>query len=147
MAIRNITFDVGLFLDPEDVPRSRRALLWMMEALIKVNLTYLATHPTVPLYQSGVVYRAERNTEIWRDVPNILKYGWGDCEDLACWRAAELQLAGIAARAWIKWRDHNNVQMYHAVVRLPNGEIEDPSIALGMSGHPIVMRPVYVNPG
>lgn len=132
-----------------DRARSRKGLLWLLEALTQVNLQWLKTHKDTPLlYGSGVVYKPERNTEIWQDIPTIIKAGFGDCEDLACWRAAELKYAGIAARPYIKWRllPNKKTWMYHAVVRLPNTKIEDPSLALGMSDHPVVSKPVFTTP-
>ena len=53
-----------------------------------------------------------------------------DCDDLAPWRAAELQLAGINAKA-IAMRSSIG---WHIVVELPDGRIEDPSKHLGMKG-------------
>jgi hypothetical protein len=107
----------------------------------------LKQHPNTPsLYDTKAIYVPERGTEIWQDIPNVIKAGSGDCEDLACWRVAELKYAGIAARPYIKWRKKKNSWIYHAVVRLPNGKIEDPSLALGMNDHPITRKPVFTTP-
>lgn len=71
--------------------------------------------------------------ENWQDIPTILKAGSGDCEDLACWRAAELtERDGIPARPVYRWRHRPGLTIYHIVVRLPDGSIEDPSRRLGM---------------
>lgn len=144
-----VTFDVQLFVDAADIDRSRKALLGMMHALSYVNLTYLMTHPNTPaLYDSGVVYKAEIGTELWQDIPRTLELGDGDCEDLAMWRCAELNYIGIRARPYLKWRESGpKASMFHAVVRLPDGRIEDPSAALGMNNLPILARPVFVDPG
>jgi hypothetical protein len=32
-------------------------------------------------------------------------------------------------------------------VRWPDGRIEDPSLALGMAGHPITRKPIFIDPG
>lgn len=138
----NITFQIEIFKNSADFQRSRKALLHLMEALININLRYLRDNskklPT--LYGSGVLYKKEPKTEIWKDIPTILADGFGDCEDLACWRAAELRLVGIKAGPYVKWRK----KKHHALVLLPNGKVEDPSKALGMNGRPPVFKPVYV---
>lgn len=143
-----ITFDVKLFLNDADTPRSRKVLLGLMEALCYANLLWLIDHPLTPkLYASGVQYQAEENTEVWQDIPTMLNSRFGDCEDLACWRVAELRNAGIKAHPYLKWRLAGpRASTYHATVRLPDGRIEDPSAALGMNGL-YLPPPVFVSPG
>lgn len=149
--LKNIDFDLTLFRDQSapERKRSRKALLWLMTGLSKINEGIIRSYGAPPLYESGVVYKPERGTEVWRDIPNILADGWGDCEDLACWRIAELNCAGIKATPFIKWsfRPDGRIKTYHAVLRVPDGRIEDPSRALGMHGHPMVRRPVYIDEG
>jgi len=64
--------------------------------------------------------------------PVVLERGWGDCDDLAPWRAAELRATGEdpGARA-VAMR--SGPRRWHAVVRRSSGEIEDPSRWAGMS--------------
>lgn len=101
----------------------------------------LKRHALPPLYASGVRYRREkcavrdgnnfciRRREDW-PVPSIVyQAGWGDCEDLAAWRAAELRLKGEKAFAVPK---QAGIGLIHIVVRRGNGQIEDPSKKLGM---------------
>lgn len=156
MSFRPITMRLALFTDERnerDVRRSRKAMLWLLEALVQINMHYIRVHRPPPLYETDVVYRPERFAENWQDIPNVLSNGFGDCEDLATWRVAELRCAGINARPWLVWRDKprpTNARRgarFHAVVMLPGGRIEDPSLALGMDNHPITRRPVYVPPG
>lgn len=145
MSLRPIQIAAKLFIAEGDEDRSRRAITWLMFGLIQVNREWLEQYPETPdLYKSGVLYRLEAKTEVWQDIPTTLSRGFGDCEDLACWRAAEYQLAGIQAMPYITWRQVKGRYIYHALVRLPDGRIEDPSRALGMHGHPIVRRPVYI---
>lgn len=140
-----ITFDIVLFKNDRDIARSRQNLLWLMEALVQVNMGWIKNYPTSALYKSGVVYVPEVKTEVWQDIPTIVKNRSGDCEDLACWRVAELRTAGINARPYIKWRRNSEGgYTYHALVWLPGGKIEDPSIALGMHGT-VTGKPVYVD--
>ncbi len=144
-----ITFEVSLFQDPADRDRSQECLVILMDALAKVNETYLKTHPgTPPLYQAPVRYFFDPNApDPWQDIPSTLAKGWGDCEDLACWRIAEYRVKGINARPLIRWRKNPAGKfIYHALLRLPDGRTEDPSISMGMKGGKVIRRPVYLEP-
>ncbi len=57
-----------------------------------------------------------------------------NCEDLACWRAAELRVRhGIKAQPTFTWKQRpNGGYLYHIQVQLPDGRKEDPSRVLGM---------------
>ncbi len=154
MGLRPVTFQTQLFLKqrngritPDELERSRRAITWQMFALAEINKEWIETYPETPsLYDSGVLYRLENKTEIFQDIPTTLSRGFGDCEDLACWRIGELQAQGVNAMPYITWRKRGpNRTIYHALVRHPNGSIEDPSKALGMHGHPITRAPVWVD--
>lgn len=140
-----ITIVSGLFKGEKDRARSNKALGHMLEALFRLDCEYLADNPgTPPLYSAGVRYRREPlGQERWLDVPTILEMPkeerFGDCEDLACWRAAELWVHGVPARPAFRYRQMvtrggKPITVYHIVVLLPNGTTEDPSRALGMGG-------------
>lgn len=144
--IDSIPFEVSLFEDSADRERSQECLVILMDALAKVNVTYLRAHPKTPsLYQSPVKYFFEPDEpDPWQDIPSTLRKGYGDCEDLACWRIAEYRVRGIDARPLIRWRKNDRGKfIYHALLRLPDGRTEDPSIALGMTGK-MFRRPVYL---
>lgn len=132
----NITFALDLFNRDLDAGESLAALNTLAAALTQINLDYLRLHPNTPkIYNSGVRYANEpAGQEIWQDIPTTLRLLRGDCEDLACWRAAELQLQGTKAKAEVvvsqKYPDGR--RLYHVIVRLPNGDVEDPSYNLGM---------------
>ncbi len=137
MALGPVIFKLHLFEDPKDRKRSERCILWLCEALTAIDQTWIETHPTPPLYSAPVKYAfAPGLPDAWKDIPTILEDGHGDCEDLACWRAAELRHAGIPCRPYIKWRQSKEGRgmIYHVVVWWPDGRIEDPSLALGMKG-------------
>jgi hypothetical protein len=108
--------------------------------LVKLNREYLRMNPHTPsLYQSGVRFiRETEGEEIWPDIGAVLQMGGGDCEDLACWRVAELLESGIPARpAWryrkVQMPSGANATLYHILVWTPDG-FEDPSRQLGMGG-------------
>jgi hypothetical protein len=203
MGMPNINFRVQMFRGDWDQVWSQLRMLWLMEALCRVNATHLRqfeefrkrglverNYPSV--YRSGLHYETEKGTEIWPDIPSLLMGTmgrgvypgpWGDCEDLACYRVAELRelpwhyertapwdrsktevadprypqpapggtvpvsgsdvvatwagwkkvKGGIRAKPFAKWRrgPRGNYH-YHALVWLPDGRLEDPSLVLGM---------------
>jgi hypothetical protein len=198
MAMPKIEFRTQMFRGDWDQVWSQRRMLWMMEALCRVNQTHLQEFEAFkrrglvknnypPVYRSGLHYETEKGTEIWPDIPSCLQGTmgpgvypgpWCDCEDLACYRVAEMRelpwhyerpsrirgrtecadprfpqepsaLAahderrpwpgwrrvegGIKAKPFAKWRRGPQGQYhYHALVYLPDGRLEDPSLVLGM---------------
>lgn len=122
---------------PADFRRNNRKLLWFLEALTRCNVLWLQGHPETPgIYKAGVRYRQESNAEAWLDIPHIMELGWGDCEDLAAWRTAELRMQGVKAKCYLQWfhQPEQGFTLYHVQVKLPDGSIEDPSKKLGMRG-------------
>lgn len=115
-----------------------------LETLTKINVWHLrrfaAEGKTVaPLYESGVFYQSEPpGEEEWLDIPSLYKQGFGDCEDLACARVAELQVSGIPAVPAIRHKrvstPRGPVTLIHVLVLWPDGHVEDPSKMLGMRG-------------
>jgi hypothetical protein len=87
--------------------------------------------PLPLLYSSGVRYRRERGTENWLGPVDVLRLGYGDCEDLVAWRVAELREHGTPAQPYCY---PPRPGLVHCVVRMPDGSIEDPSKRLGMGG-------------
>lgn len=117
-----------------NVKASRAMLTAALEGLTAMAFVTLATQKLPPLYRSGVRYEQEplrdgKRQERWLTPDQVYAQRWGDCEDLAAWRAAELRQRGIPARA-VAIR--TGAKKFHAVVRWPDGSIEDPSRLLGM---------------
>jgi len=131
-----ITFVLDLFKGPEEQEVSHQALRTLLMALMYVDIAWLKANPSAPLlYESGVRYEEEPpGQEDWQDVPTTLRMRVGDCEDLACWRAAELRVRyGIQAFPTFTCKKRaNGGYLYHITVALPDGRIEDPSRRLGM---------------
>lgn len=137
MPMRPIYFKSDLFSkpnDPSDREMSRLILLNLAHALARTDQLILRFNPDTPsLYDSGVKYHAEEDVEEWCDINVLLRQGWGDCEDLACWRIAELRREGRQADPLIKWQTDGKRIVYHMLVHLPDEGInEDPSRILGM---------------
>lgn len=142
------------------------ALKVILESLTTVNQQFLQKFNVPPLYRSGVKYREEplglmrfkpvnsaglidnqhaQNLlgplEEFAAIPVIYDRGWGDCDDLAPWRCAELRNYGEKAKIRIQWkRMRNGHKLFHIVVRRENGMVEDPSKILGMG------EPKWKNP-
>jgi hypothetical protein len=141
-----LQFEISADTDESYRDRVMQILLW---TLVGLNREYLRAHPdTPPLYSSGVRYGREEETfEQWCDIGMALRQGAVDCEDLVCWRVAELRECGIDARpAWyhrpVKSSDTGRIaRLYHIQVWTPNG-IEDPSARLGMNDPlaPVIRR-------
>ena len=135
MAYR-ICFAVDLFNGPQDRVESHKVLNVLLNTLVQIDTLYLLSHPETPsIYQSGVRYVEEPpGLEDWRDIPTCLRERVADCEDLACWLAAEANVrSGIKAVPIFGFRTLSNGNVvYHIRVQYPNGHIEDPSRVLGM---------------
>jgi hypothetical protein len=84
-----------------------------------------------PLYATGVRYQRQRGPERFLPWPLVLRRRTGDCDQLAAWRSAELQLQGIRARAVPYFAGPRTM---HVIVIYPDGRREDPSKLLGMKG-------------
>lgn len=136
-----------------DIPSWRQsrmmglALKPILEALTTVNLLILTTHKVPPLYRSGVRYQMEPREwprEKFDAIPEVYARKWGDCDDLAPWRCAELRRDGKRAAIRVKWKRTPNGKLYHIIVVIrhkvvnPDGSVqhwieeEDPSLVLGM---------------
>ncbi len=61
--MQSVLFKVKLFRGPGDFERSKQGLLWMLEALCRINQGHLAQFPYPPLYRAGVRYQTSARTE------------------------------------------------------------------------------------
>lgn len=106
----------------------RAALQAALLGLTALNRVVMRERHVPPLYTTGVVWKREpRGREDWDTADIALARGYSDCEDLAAWRAAELQEAGeTEARAIVV---PTGPGRWHAVVERGDGtrSIEDPS--------------------
>lgn len=113
----------------------------VVEALAIVDRAEMRTNPRVPrsLYRAGVAYVRDRDgDEVWKDISRALSRHAGDCKDFVAWRLAELREAGeddARVEALAETTPAGRID-YHVRIRRANGDIEDPSIALGMNRSP-----------
>jgi hypothetical protein len=120
-------------VDPET---SRRLVIAGVYGLALQNMVWLKANPgTIRIYDSGVVWRPEpKGVEKWLSVPYILAAGKADCEDLAAWRVAELRVRDrvhAIPEILVRTLPDGRIRA-HAVVKWPDGRIEDPSAKMGM---------------
>ena len=112
-------------------------LIHLLEGLIAADVAYLLDTPAAPwLYESGVVYEEEPSgRDNWQDIPTTIELRVGDCEDLGCWRIAELRVRSREhARPVIRSSIIGKQTVYHVAVQRSDGRLEDPSRRLGMRG-------------
>ena len=128
-----IVFDGGI-LEHVGPKRSAEVMTLLLGALVECNLEYLKKHPKTPHpYKAGIRYMREVHAERWKGIPEILKDGEGDCEDLACYLAAYLVFHEVKpVSVTLRWKKvRGGGRLFHVLVRGPKG-LEDPSKKLGM---------------
>ena len=121
--------------------QSEKVLIRILEMMVSIGRGELRNvridgKKIPPLYKSGVRYARERGTEIWKDPVETFLDGYGDCEDLATWRVAELLNNHKFAAPFIRYRVDpvTGMYIYHVMVKRKDGRLEDPSRILGMTG-------------
>jgi hypothetical protein len=88
--------------------------------------------PIEDAIKSGIAWQEEPPGEESFDKPStVLERGWGDCDDLAPWLAAEMRETDFdpGASAIAIPSGHNT---WHAIVRGSDGNTYDPSVWAGM---------------
>lgn len=129
IAVDAIGKDDALSLD-----MSRELMQILLDAMTAINLTYLRRGIRFPdLLASDVRYKLEQpapgsvcGDDDWQDIAVTFRRMFGDCDDLAPIRAAQLQHRGIVARAIALLRRSNphtrhSRHDYHIVVMWPFG--------------------------
>lgn len=106
-----------------------QALLSGLQAVDQVQLAQGWPSVSLGLQTGRLRYLRRDPNEHWRNVREIWRFGGGDCEDLAAAVAAELIMQGVPARAVIQ---RVRPGLAHALVRLPDRRIIDPSRTGGM---------------
>lgn len=95
-----------------------------LAGLVRANRRLLAARLVPPLYSTPVLYRPEPDADMeeeYADALTCYRRGWGDCDDLAAWRVAELQNEGVDAE--LLFRAYpvraGERRLVHCLVRLP----------------------------
>lgn len=127
-----------------------RTLGYLLDCLTEIDCEQLEENPNIPLIsESGVRYYHEDEDDPWMDTLTILaehekakgskKRPIIDCEDLACWRAAELRIRfGYRQARPVFTRERiitpmGPKQYVHILVEVQPGQTEDISRILGMT--------------
>jgi hypothetical protein len=121
----------------------------ILQTLANSYAKRMAKDPLPPLYESGIVFRPEpwagSGTEDWASPYTAIQRGWGDCDDLVVYRAAELIAQGEPATIVATWLA--GTKKHHVLIRrgfpatkylkkwpgpkgVPNNNLEDPSLVL-----------------
>ena len=144
--MRPIKLDIAILQRPtaalSDRDRGiyRACILYVLEGLTRCNVAMMRSRKVPRLYESGIRYELEPETEDWKDCVALLRDLRGDCEDLTCYRTAELRVAGIRAEPWVSWRKTGNgAWIYHMRVWRPTMDRDLPPV-LQMNGIPTVVR-------
>jgi hypothetical protein len=111
-----------------------------LEATTRANTELIENGEVPPLHEvlkrGKVKWRPEpfKDGEHFDLADVVHKRGWGDCDDLAPWLAASLRATGHdpGATAFVR---RSGPKMWHAVTRLSDGHVLDPSKAAGMGGY------------
>lgn len=115
----------------------RQSINTLLATMTMLCADEMRAHPELPpLYTSGIQYLEEPcGEDNWQDALTTWALKSGDCEDLAVYRAAELQVRhGVMAWPTPKvTRSADGKLSFHTRVRLPNGLIEDPARMLGLT--------------
>jgi hypothetical protein len=122
-----------------EVPSSAGTYSAALEGLTGVNEVLMRRDPSIPpLYSTGAIWEirpGDPSETKWRYAPDVVTEGWGDCQDLSAYRAAELRVSGVDPAAHVRVYP-TGPNRYHAVVSRGNGSVEDPSVILGMNPVP-----------
>jgi hypothetical protein len=118
-----------------------RAILETVRLFIFLDMMEMRCLTLPTLYDSGIVYDFQGETDRWLDAVRMVQEGKGSCNSLAAYRIAELRLAGEDARPYIRTQttrkpDGNLLDVFHVIVHRPTvpfpHDWEDPSLTLGM---------------
>ena len=126
-------------VDTTDREQAALEVCALAEVAISEARRELRTGAVPFLYQSGVRFVEQNpNACCFRPPSEVLARKGGDCKQLTTWRIAELREAGIDAKPrviWLEATDGKGVKGFiaHMLLRLPDSNLEDPSVNLGMS--------------
>jgi len=120
-----------------NIPDHAAAVECILEGFVRVCQLLIESGavPPDPTDVPELRYQLEPvGSEDWKLSHNVMRDGWGDCEDLAMWRAAGLRATGEdeGARAVVVSTGEHKL---HAVVLRSDGSIEDPSRELWERQH------------
>src|SRR5580704_15741152 len=124
------------FVQPSVINAALEAVTRVNQAMIKAG-DVPTFDPDTPR-DFGIRWRPENmGDEHFDHAGIVMERKWGDCDDLAPWRAASLRETGEDAGA-VAIAVPSGPDMYHALVRRSDGSNDDPSVAAGMASKSVV---------
>lgn len=122
-------------IDTSNQERAALLLCALTELLVPEASADIKANSVPPLYQSGVSY-AKQNPRAcaFRSPSDVKKRKAGDCKQLVLWRLAELANAGEKGTPRVIWLNNKTGLQAHILIRRADGNLEDPSVILGMKG-------------
>jgi len=108
---------------------SAAEILALCEGLVAVSRVQMRRdrRPWPDLKSAGVRYQ---RTDGWQSPRQLLASRRGDCKELAVYEVARLRERGVPATLRIT----RVGRVWHVLVRMPDGQLFDPSRELGMRG-------------
>jgi hypothetical protein len=133
----HVVIDFASFNDESSVGYREAALTRLCEAMIDINMHWLAENPKVPdfysVFPKYVLKVRPLDFDHWQDALRTIELLSGDCKDFVCFRVAQLRLLGHDVYPLIKSSQMEDMTVYHVVLYRPSdNEEEDPSAILGM---------------
>lgn len=120
--------------DKVSLDLAREHMQALLDCLTSINRSYLKRRRYPDILTAGVRYSEDNpqdgsacGDDDWSDIEVVMRRKIGDCDDLACVRAAQLQAQGINARAIAMLRMSPGSHDYHIVVLWPPGLRQYPS--------------------
>lgn len=126
-----IKYKLPLQFEPEANPNASVVLDWLKQSSAPSSVEQA-------FRKDQALLSKITNGEVFRDIPQIIANGGADCDNLACWRTAEIRHhLGVGAKPYITWRKRDDGgTTYHVVTAWPEGNdqwsSEDSSLLCGM---------------
>ena len=121
----------GLLRVVLDVPEQETGYLLLLDCLTAINIWTRRRWFFPSVYDGALYYEREPpGLEIWASTAALFARGYGDCEDLAADRVAQLNVEGTPARVVLDLEQRTPTGDHYHVVLEHAGGREDPSAAL-----------------
>lgn len=128
--------DVTLNISPQSPEESRECLLAILEALVQCNVAMYRRYPSahccphcagVKYDPSRAVAEAAQHRQRFVSADRLIAAQVGACGSIAAMVAARMRVIEGKPGAFVDLLSKPGRSQFHAVVRLPDGSIADPS--------------------
>lgn len=131
--------DVTLNISPQSPEEVKECLLAILEALVRVNVAMYRRYPSAHCcpHCAGVRYdpdravaEASQHRQRFVSADRLIAAQVGACGSIAAMVAARMRAIEGKPGAYVDLLSQSGRNQFHAVVRLPNGAVVDPSAEL-----------------